>query len=223
MIISYRHGKDCCDQLFSWDSDKNGTNKKKHKVSFELASLFIHDASSLTDFDRTVNGEDRERTLRSLVPYSCLSFTAKRNTTMKKQSASSQREKPPVKKSPTMSAKLAAELKALEQMADSEIDLSDMAEVVDWSKSVVGKYYRPVKKQVSIRLDMDILAYFMGDDKAGYQVRINDALRQFVAAQSSKTPSRSGQRATNVAAKTAAQPKRKTAAKSSRSSTRRTG
>jgi uncharacterized DUF497 family protein len=62
MIVLYTH-QECCAQLFSWDSDKNRTNKTKHKVSFELASLFVHDPTALTDFDRTVRGEDRETTL----------------------------------------------------------------------------------------------------------------------------------------------------------------
>jgi uncharacterized protein (DUF4415 family) len=86
-----------------------------------------------------------------------------------------------------MSAKLAAELRALEKMPEDEIDTSDMPEVLDWNNAAIGKYYRPVKRQVSIRLDLDILAYFMGQDKAGYQVRINDALRQYVAAKMSKS------------------------------------
>lgn len=63
MIVSYRHPEECCHQLFSWDSDKNRTNKTKHSVSFELASFFIHDLTALTTFDWTVNGEDRYRTL----------------------------------------------------------------------------------------------------------------------------------------------------------------
>ena len=88
-----------------------------------------------------------------------------------------------------MSRNLAAELKALRKQPDSEIDTSEAPEVLDWSTGVVGKFYRPMKKQVSIRLDLDILNWFIGTDKAGYQSRINDALRQYVCSQISKAPS----------------------------------
>jgi hypothetical protein len=36
---------------------------------------------------------------------------------------------------------------------DADIDLSDMPEVLDWSKAEIGKFYRPTKKPVTIRLD----------------------------------------------------------------------
>jgi hypothetical protein len=36
-------------------------------------------------------------------------------------------------------------------MKDSEIDLTDMPEVLDWSKAEVGKFYRGEKKIVPAR------------------------------------------------------------------------
>ena len=38
------------------------------------------------------------------------------------------------------------ELKALERMKDEDIDLSDIPEFTDFSKAVVGRFYRPIKK-----------------------------------------------------------------------------
>ena len=38
------------------------------------------------------------------------------------------------------------EITALMRMKDEGIDLSDIPEITDWSKAVVGKFYRPVKK-----------------------------------------------------------------------------
>ena len=43
----------------------------------------------------------------------------------------------------------ADEIRALKRMKDSEIDTSDIPEVSDWSKAVVGKFYRPIKKPVT--------------------------------------------------------------------------
>ena len=42
------------------------------------------------------------------------------------------------------------ELKALKRMKDEEIDLSDIPEIKDWSKAVVGKFYRPRMETVTI-------------------------------------------------------------------------
>ncbi len=49
--------------LFEWDPEKAKTNKKKHKVSFELAQQVFDDDKQLNDFDRTVGNEDRYVTL----------------------------------------------------------------------------------------------------------------------------------------------------------------
>jgi uncharacterized protein (DUF4415 family) len=72
------------------------------------------------------------------------------------------------------------ELAALAMKHDEDIDTSDIPEVKDWSGAVVGKFYRPVKEAVSIRLDADILAWFKGQG-SGYQTRINEVLRNAMA------------------------------------------
>jgi len=41
---------------------------------------------------------------------------------------------------------------------------------------VVGKFYRPIKKPLTIRLDADVLDWLRGQGK-GYQTRINALLR----------------------------------------------
>ncbi len=76
-------------------------------------------------------------------------------------------------------ADLLAELKALEALPDSDIDLSDNPEVTLWSEAVRGKYYRPVKQLLSVRLDADLIDWFKASG-SGYQTRINAALREFV-------------------------------------------
>ena len=56
-----------------------------------------------------------------------------------------------------ISAELLAQLQALEALPDSSIDLTDMPEVLDWSGAQRGKYYRPIKQLLSIRLDADLI------------------------------------------------------------------
>jgi len=70
----------------------------------------------------------------------------------------------------------ASEIRALKRMKDSEIDTTDIPPISDWSKAVVGKFYRPIKKPLTIRLDADVLAWLKGSGR-GYQTRINALLR----------------------------------------------
>ena len=69
------------------------------------------------------------------------------------------------------------ELKALLQMKDEDIDTSDIPEIKDWSKAVVGKFYRPIKQPVTVRLDSDVVAWLKSAGP-GYQTRINVLLRR---------------------------------------------
>jgi uncharacterized protein (DUF4415 family) len=72
--------------------------------------------------------------------------------------------------------KRAKELEGLEIMKQKEIDLSDLPEVHDWAGAVVGKFYRPIKKPLTLRVDADVLAWLKSQGK-GYQTRINEILR----------------------------------------------
>jgi uncharacterized protein (DUF4415 family) len=72
-----------------------------------------------------------------------------------------------------------AELKRLAAKQDSEIDTSDIPEVADWSRAVVGKFYRPVKQQVTLRIDADILGWFKAQG-GKYQTEVNRVLREYV-------------------------------------------
>jgi len=71
----------------------------------------------------------------------------------------------------------AEEIRALRRVPDGQIDSRDIPPVADWSKAVVGKFYRPIKKPLTIRIDADVLAWLKAQGK-GYQTRINGLLRQ---------------------------------------------
>jgi uncharacterized protein (DUF4415 family) len=51
-----------------------------------------------------------------------------------------------------------------------------MPEVPDWRDAVVGKFYRPPKKPVTMRLDTDIVDWLKSYGP-GYQTRVNHLLR----------------------------------------------
>jgi uncharacterized protein (DUF4415 family) len=65
---------------------------------------------------------------------------------------------------------------ALQEMSDEEIDYTDIPPIEDWSKAMVGRFYRPVKETVTIRIDADILDWLKQGGK-GYQTRLNGILR----------------------------------------------
>ena len=75
-----------------------------------------------------------------------------------------------------VSGRIAKEIEVLRHMKDEDIDLTDIPETADWSKAVVGKFYRPVKKPITVRLDADIVAWLKSQGD-GYQTRLNKLLR----------------------------------------------
>ncbi len=77
------------------------------------------------------------------------------------------------------------QMATMRQKSDNEIDFSDIPEVLDWSDAVRGKFYRPVKEHVTMRLDADILAWFKRNHPK-YQTAINSALREYIHSQNSK-------------------------------------
>jgi uncharacterized protein (DUF4415 family) len=70
------------------------------------------------------------------------------------------------------------ELQALVDLPDDQIDYSDIPPTTeaDWQNAERGRFYRPVKKQLTVRIDADIIAWLQAKGK-GYQTRLNQILR----------------------------------------------
>jgi uncharacterized protein (DUF4415 family) len=66
-------------------------------------------------------------------------------------------------------------------MSDDEIDVSDMPEQLDWSGAVRGRFYRPLKQSVTIRLDADVIAWLKRREPR-YQTAVNRILRDYMLA-----------------------------------------
>jgi uncharacterized protein (DUF4415 family) len=116
---------------------------------------------------------------------------------MKKVSASSRPEKRRVTKksstepagrtitmrlsdlTPEMDAKIAEQMKALASLPDDQIDTSDIPELPAsaWKNAIRGRFYRPVKKAVSMRLDTEVVEW-LKQQGPGYQTRANSILRE---------------------------------------------
>ena len=81
-----------------------------------------------------------------------------------------------------LSAAQRREIKALIALPDDKIDTKDIAEIRNWTGAKRGLFYRPIKQQLTLRLDADIVAWFKSKMQKGkgYQTSINQALREYV-------------------------------------------
>ncbi|MDO9106826.1 MAG: BrnA antitoxin family protein [Methylovulum sp.] len=80
---------------------------------------------------------------------------------------------------PPLTEERKAELKALAELPDSEIDFSDIPPLDEsfWKKAVRNPFYKPTKTSTTVRVDADVLAWLKSQGK-GYQTRINTILRE---------------------------------------------
>ena len=69
------------------------------------------------------------------------------------------------------------DIRVITAKRDEDIDFSDAAPVLDWSGAKIGKFYRPTKKPVTMRLDSDVIAWLKADGR-GYQTKVNWLLRR---------------------------------------------
>ena len=74
--------------------------------------------------------------------------------------------------------------KKLIEMRDEDIDYSDIPELNEefWETAKVVMQVTPEKRQISIKIDREVLDYFR-QGGPGYQTRMNSVLRSFVRAQ----------------------------------------
>jgi uncharacterized protein (DUF4415 family) len=79
-------------------------------------------------------------------------------------------------------AEIQSEIDALAALPEDEIDTVDVPEVRDWSDAKRGVFYRPIKQQITLRLDADLVDWFKNHhlQDEGYQTSINRALREYV-------------------------------------------
>jgi uncharacterized protein (DUF4415 family) len=77
-----------------------------------------------------------------------------------------------------MTAARKRKLAELAARPDDEIDYSDIPPLTErfWKNAVRNPFYRPIKKQITLRLDADVIAWLRAQGK-GYQTRANALLR----------------------------------------------
>lgn len=77
-----------------------------------------------------------------------------------------------------ISSVTAKKLTVLNAKPEIDIDFSDIPATNKdmWQEAKRGQFYRPIKQQLTIRVDSDVLAWLKSQGK-GYQSRMNDILR----------------------------------------------
>ena len=75
-----------------------------------------------------------------------------------------------------------AELAALAALPEEQIDTGAIPEQLDWTGARRGALFRPIKQQITLRLDADLIDWFRRHPSGGegYQTSINRALREWV-------------------------------------------
>jgi uncharacterized protein (DUF4415 family) len=125
--------------------------------------LVLDDPYHLTSQDREVEGEPRWQHERQLAASGTSMDRAIKNRKTRRVSRQALRRRQ----------------KTLAALPDQQIDTSDIPELPPgaWKDAVRGRFYRPLKQAVSMRLDADVVAWLKLRGK-GYQTRANSILRE---------------------------------------------
>lgn len=80
---------------------------------------------------------------------------------------------------PPLSARQRGQLQALATKPDRAIDLGDIPPLTDAKlrNAVRGRFYKPLKRQITARVDADVVEWLKSQGK-GYQSRLNAILRR---------------------------------------------
>ena len=169
---------------FEWDAQKDRINHAKHDgLDFRTAARVFSDPNARARMERVVNKEIRWQTLGLVGGQLLLVAHTWRNAMAKKSSALSR----PVKRVSVKAEDILGRplnkrqenvLRRLKATPDAEIDYSDIPPLTSeqLDQMVRGKFYRPAKQLVSVRLEPEIVEW-LRDFGPGYLTRINDILR----------------------------------------------
>jgi uncharacterized protein (DUF4415 family) len=152
---------------FEWDDAKAKTNERKHGVRFDDAMLVFSDPYALVERTRSAT-RAKMKSFASFQQGRPLGRSASVMTKIVRKSLSD---------SP-MTARRKRRLAKLAKRPDSAIDFSDIPELTGkfWENAVRNPFYRPVKKQLTLRLDADVI-FWLRQHGRGYQTRANALLR----------------------------------------------
>jgi uncharacterized DUF497 family protein len=159
---------------YEWDDGKNRKNFVKHGLNFEDAEQVMSGLCVTFEDDRFAYGEERFITLGLLAGHLVVIAHAPRDegTRIISRGKGINVNKKSIK----------SDLARIDRMRDSDIDYSDIPQQDRKFLTKATTAWPPEKKQLTIRLDADVLAWLKGHGK-GYQTRINRILRVVMESQ----------------------------------------
>ncbi len=170
---------------WTWDENKSRSNLAKHGIDFGVAQLIFRDALSTSRLDRNSPEEERWQTIGQVGTTSSLSFTRHRMVHVRAalsvlgQHRAGKGKHMSKVTSDQLTPKQRKMLAKIATVKDDDIDFSDIPEQLDWKDAKRGVFYKPVKQQLTLRLDADVVDWFK-QQGAGYQTKINAVLRKHV-------------------------------------------
>ena len=181
---------------FEWDEAKNRENLRRHDVRFETAQLVFDDPFAVTlradsdeaEEERWVTIGSDWRPVISVLHVVHIRGAATETLRMISARKSNASGKGRLMRKLTKEQKRDVAVSAAKK--DEDIDLTDMPERLDWSGAVVGMFYRPAKRPVTMRLDEDVVAWLKGFGR-GYQTKANLLLRHAMMSSGERKPTRS--------------------------------
>jgi uncharacterized protein (DUF4415 family) len=175
------------------DPAKAEANRRKHGLSFELAQRVFDDPLALSRPDPEPE-EERWQTvglIEGVIVFvvhtapdemeTAASSVCERRRRMKGKLMKKASSKP-------LTRAQKAELARLKTLSDSAVGTRGIPEVKDWRGAKRGVFYKPVKQQLTLRLDADVIEWFKRNGN-GYQTRMNQALRDYVRKHARKAAS----------------------------------
>lgn len=184
-----------------WDEVKADTNRRKHNVSFETAVLVFRDPKAVSVPDPHRDG-NRWRTIGEVGTMTTTVLFVVHTEPAEDGTVSTpdgsfrpvgrlRGKEGDMRERSRLTPQQKAEIEALASMPDEAIDTSDMPEITDWAGVERGRFYRPLKKSLTLRVDADVVEWFKchgGHGGKGYQTRMNAALREYVIKHSDPRP-----------------------------------
>jgi uncharacterized DUF497 family protein/predicted DNA binding CopG/RHH family protein len=171
---------------YEWDEAKSRNNVAKHGLNFEDAEQVFAGPCIAFEDDRFAYGEERLITLGLLAGRLVVIAHAPRDggtriISMRKRGTDVNRKSVVIKK--------ASDLARIDRMKDSDIDYSEIPRLDKTFLTKATMPWPPAKKQLTIRLDEDVLDWLKRHGK-GYQTRINRILRVVMESQPPRTAHR---------------------------------
>lgn len=184
---------------FEWSEAKAEINRRKHGVSFELATTVFDDPFALSACDRIENNEQRWRTIgaahgmvllvvahtifdeaegaRSFASFRRAGRSPRNENGMSRDKTVVQIVEPHA----PLSAEREAELAELAAMADAPVDCSDLASLDDsfWKNARRNPFYRSREGETIVRLEPDVARWL--EESGDVDSTINAVLRQAMA------------------------------------------